>query len=307
MRKLSLEAIEIVDAIDRYGSFAAAAERLHRVPSTISYAVAKIEEQLGLPLFARNGPRIQLTPAGDELLREGRWLLAAAGDLESRMRQIATGYEAELRIAHDSLLPTSAFIDDIRDFEALQCGTRLRLVSETLSSTWEALREDRADLIIAAGDGPAGGGYKTVPVGAVAFVFCVAPTHPLAHAGHPLTRADLLAHTAVVVGDRAQAMAERTIGVLAGQPRLAVPDMATKIACQVAGLGHGFVPRDCVQADIAAGRLVECETEQPRSPEPFWLAYKPTPGGQAAKWWRERLARPLLPAWLRRLGNVPAA
>ena len=78
MLKLSLEAIELVDAIARYGSFASAAERLHKVPSTISYAVSKLEEQLGLNLFMRNGPRVSLTPAGEELLKEGRWLLAAA-------------------------------------------------------------------------------------------------------------------------------------------------------------------------------------------------------------------------------------
>jgi hypothetical protein len=47
MLKLSLDAIEIIDAIDRGGSFAAAAEALHKVPSTISYTVAKLEEQLG--------------------------------------------------------------------------------------------------------------------------------------------------------------------------------------------------------------------------------------------------------------------
>ncbi len=58
MLKLSLEAIELVDTIARHGSFAGAAERLHKVPSTISYAVSKLEEQLGLNLFVRNGPRV---------------------------------------------------------------------------------------------------------------------------------------------------------------------------------------------------------------------------------------------------------
>ena len=91
MLKLSLEAIEIVDAIARHGSFAAAASHLNKVPSTISYAVGKLEEQLGMLLFERNGPRVSLTAAGEEMLKEGRWLLGAASDLESRMRQIATG------------------------------------------------------------------------------------------------------------------------------------------------------------------------------------------------------------------------
>lgn len=87
MLKLTLEAIETIDAIARHGSFAGASERLHKVPSTISYAVSKLEDQLGLALFTRNGPRVTLTPAGQEMLKEGRWLLAAAQQLESRDRK----------------------------------------------------------------------------------------------------------------------------------------------------------------------------------------------------------------------------
>ena len=156
MLKLTLDAIEIIDAIDRGGSFAAAAEALHKVPSTISYTVAKLEEQLGFQLFTRRGPRVSLTAAGRELLSEGRWLLRSAADLESRLRRIATGYESELRLVHDALLPTTALVDDIRAFEALDCGTRLRISTEVMTGSWEALREGRADLVLAVGDPPPG-------------------------------------------------------------------------------------------------------------------------------------------------------
>ena len=40
MLRLSLEALQIVDAIDRRGSFSSAGKELHKVPSTISYSVA---------------------------------------------------------------------------------------------------------------------------------------------------------------------------------------------------------------------------------------------------------------------------
>jgi hypothetical protein len=69
MGKLTLEALEIVDAIDRGGSFTAAGEALHKVPSTISYTVSKIEDDLQVALFRRNGPRIEITEAGRELSR----------------------------------------------------------------------------------------------------------------------------------------------------------------------------------------------------------------------------------------------
>lgn len=298
MLKLSLEAIEIVDAIARHGSFAAAAERLYKVPSTISYAVSKLEDQLGLALFVRNGPRVALTPAGQEMLKEGRWLLAAARQLESRMRQISTGFEAELRLVHDSLIPTSAFNPDICAFEDLNCGTRLRIGSEAMTGTWEMLREGRADLIVAAGEGPPGGGYKAVAVGSLEFVFCVTPTHPLAKLQRPLVRDDLLEHTAIVVGDGARASADRTVGLLMGQRRITVPSMQAKIAAQTAGLGHGYLPRACVRADLEQGVLVELQIEQPRPPETFWLAWSTERMGEALKWWIQRLDRQLLPGIL---------
>lgn len=298
MLKLTLEAIELVDAIARHGSFAGASERLHKVPSTISYAVAKLEEQLGFALFTRNGPRVALTPAGQELIREGRWLLSSARQLESRMRQIATGFESEVRLVHDSLIPTEAFNPDICAFEDLNCGTRLRIASEALTGTWEALREGRADIIVAAGEGPAGGGYKAVAVGSLAFAFCTTATHPLAQLQRPLTRADLLEHTAIVVGDGARQLTDRTVGLLSGQRRITVPTMQAKIAAQAAGLGHGFVPRACVRVELETGVLVELQVEEPRPDETFWLAWRPEHMGEALKWWRQRLDRPLLPGIL---------
>ncbi len=296
--KLSLEAIEMVDAIDRYGSFAAAAEHLYRVPSTISYAIGKLESQLGMALFERRGPRVTLTPAGAEMLKEGRWLLRAAGDLESRMRQVATGFEAEVRLIHDSLVPTGALLDDVRDFEAMNCGTRLRLGTEVMSGVWEALREGRADIVIATGDGPSGGGYKALQVGSVDFIFCVAPSHPLARQKRPLTRDDLLDHTAVVIADSARSGMTRTAGLLSGQKRLTVSSVAAKIACMIAGLGHGYVPQACVQRELKRGELVSVETDAPRLGETFWLAWHPAQGGEALKWWHNRLARPLIPGLL---------
>ena len=64
--------LQIIDAINRRGSFLKAAQALHRVPSTISYTLGKLEDELGVQVFARDGPRIELTPAGRELLRQGR-------------------------------------------------------------------------------------------------------------------------------------------------------------------------------------------------------------------------------------------
>lgn len=290
MLRLSLEALQIVDAIDRRGSFSAAGKELHRVPSTISYTVGKLEDDLGVQVFERNGPKVELTKAGRELLKEGRYLLRAAQDLEHRVRRVASGWETELAIGHDSMFASGAFDDDIRAFYDVAQQTRLRIVREALSGTWEALLDRRIDLAIGApGDGPAGGGYVSEPIGTLRWVFAVAPTHPLAAVEGKLGRSDLQRHRAVAMADSARQMAARTVGLLLGQDTLTVPDMAAKLHYQIAGLGFGFLPEPCARAAIAAGLLVEKEVEEPKPDETFYLAWRTGEAGAALQWWQARL------------------
>ncbi|MEJ7808594.1 MAG: LysR family transcriptional regulator, partial [Telluria sp.] len=217
MLKLSLDALQTIDTIARRGSFSAAAKELFRVPSTISYTVARLEEDLGVQLFERFGPRVVLTPAGEELLKEGRYLLKAAADLESRVRRVASGWETELTIAIDSMLAPAGLLEDIQAFYEIADQTRLRITKEELSGTWEALLDRRADLLIgAAGIGPSGGGYTAEPLGTVSFAFVVAPGHPLAAVPHPLGRADLSSYRAVSVADSARLLQARTVDLLFG-------------------------------------------------------------------------------------------
>lgn len=258
MLKLSLEALLIIDAIDRRGSFSKAGQELHRVPSTISYTVAKLEDDLGVQVFERNGPRILLTPAGRELLTEGRYLLKAAQDLEHRVRRVASGWETELGIGIDSMFSALALRDDIRAFYEVAQQTRLRIVQETLSGPWEALLDRRVDLLVGvAGDGPAGGGYVARVIGSMPFVFAVAPGHPLAGMPEPLGRSQLQNHRAIVVADSARNMAARTVGLLMGQDALTVPTMQAKYDLQIAGLGFGFLPEACARPAIERGLLIE--------------------------------------------------
>ncbi|MEN5039172.1 LysR family transcriptional regulator [Stenotrophomonas sp. TWI1149] len=299
MLKLSLDALQILDAIDRRGSFAAAGKALHKVPSTISYTVSKLEEDLGVQLFDRVGPRAHVTPAGEALLEEGRHLLRAARELEMRVRRVASGWEAELTVAVDSMFVPALLAEDVRAFNSVAEQTRMRLISESLSGTWEALLDRRADLLVgAAGEGPSGGGYVVEPMGVVRFVFAVAPSHPLATAPEPLGREQLAGHCAIAVADSARRLLPRTVGLLMGQETVTVPDMVSKFRLQCAGLGFGFLPEPYVQQAVREGRLVIRQVEEPKPDETFWLAWRTGEEGAALKWWRERMQRPeVLAGW----------
>ncbi|QNH21582.1 LysR family transcriptional regulator [Xanthomonas sp. GW] len=303
MLKISLDALQIIDAIDRRGSFSAAGKALYKVPSTISYTVAKLEEDLGVQLFDRLGPKVALTAAGAELLREGRHLLRAAGDLELRVRRVASGWETEFALGVDSVFAPDCLAEHIAAFYAVADRTRLRIVQESLSGTWEALLDRRVDLLVgAAGEGPSGGGYVAEAFGTLPFVFVVAPTHPLAQEAEPLGRSQLAEHRAIAVADSARRLLPRTVGLLFGQDALTVPDMRSKYLLQVAGLGFGFLPEPYARAALARGALLRKQVEEPKPDEVFQLAWRSGEEGAALAWWRARMRQSgVFEAWLARL------
>ncbi|UXY16892.1 LysR family transcriptional regulator [Chitiniphilus purpureus] len=291
MLRLNLEALEILDAIVRKGSFAAAADEVHRVPSAVTYMVKKLEDELGVQLFDRSGHRAKLTAAGQTLLDEGRHLLRAAGDLECRVKRVATGWETTLNIALDGLLPMELLYPMVRDFDRLNSGTRLRFSREVLAGMWDALLDHRADLAIGvSGEGPHGGGYAARALGEVAFVFAVAPGHPLADAAEPLPASLLQQHRVVAMADTSRTLLPRTVGILSGQEILTVPDIQAKLSAQIAGLGCGYLPRCLAMPYVEAGSLVEKRVEEHKAPAVMYAAWRTTGLGRALKWWITRLA-----------------
>ncbi|MCX7142523.1 MAG: LysR family transcriptional regulator [Proteobacteria bacterium] len=288
--KLTLDALQVMDAIERQGSFAAAAAELHRVPSALTYSVQKLEQDLDVLLFDRSGHRARLTPAGRELMQEGRQLLRAAGELECRVKRVATGWETELRIALDIMIPAAQLYPLIAEFYAEESGTRIRLAHEVLAGTWDALVSGRAELALGvSGEVPAGGGYAIRILGYKDFVFAVAPDHPLAAQPEPLRREQILAHRAVAIGDSSRNLPLRSVGLLTGQDVLTVPDLASKLAAQLAGLGCGYLPGHAAAPLIKAKRLVAKEVEEIKPSGNLYYAWRSQEKGKALRWFLKRL------------------
>lgn len=291
--RLSLDALMVLDAIDRKGSFAAAAEELHRVPSAITYTVQKLEEDLDVPLFDRRGHRAKLTAAGRELLQEGRHLLSAAGELEARVKRVATGWEAELRIAYDDVIPPAGILRVVNEFCREPCPTRIRLAVEVLGGCWDAVAANRADLAVgASGEGPAGGGYSVRELGGIEWVFAVSPTHPLAAAPEPLTPEEIRKHRAIAVADSSRNLPPRTLGLIGGQDVLTVPSIRAKLEAQVMGLGVGNLPRYLAEPEVAARRLLIRRTAETRIEARLDLVWRTAHRGRALQWFLKKLQEP---------------
>ena len=297
--KLSLEALQVLDAIDRKGSFAAAAEDLHRVPSAVTYSVRQLETALGVELFDRKGHRAVLTQAGRELLSQGRQLLRAAADLECRVQQVARGWESELRIAVDTVIGVERLLRLLGEFYEEKSGTRVRLLHEVLGGVWDALASGRADLAIgASGQAPAGRSYATRVLGRLDLVFVAAPFHPVVREPRPLTDAVIQQYRAVSVADTSRTLPPRTMNILSGQDVLTVSSMQEKAAAHVAGLGVGFLPRPLAEREQAAGRLEIIAVDAPRQSADVAVAWRPGEEGKALEWFVKRLEDPLVAAEL---------
>ncbi|KUY59062.1 LysR family transcriptional regulator [Burkholderia sp. RF2-non_BP3] len=291
--KLSFEALEALDAIDRTGTFAEAAELLHRVPSALTYLVQKLESDLDVALFDRSGRRARLTHAGRVVVEEGRRLLHAAEQLERKAQRAQQGWETEVRICVDEILPFEAMWPYVHAFYDLEMDTRLRLSTEVLGGTWDALISRRADLVVgASGEPPELPDIVTRPIGTLRHVFAVAPDHPLAALPEPLSMASVVEHRGAVISDTSRELQPRSVAVDAGQPYLAVPTLAAKLAAQCEGLAVGTLP-DCIAARaIAQGRLVAREVTGMRDTTHCYIAWRGDEAGRALHWWVEQLDRP---------------
>ena len=297
---LSLEDLQLLEAVRATGSLSRAAERLGKAASTVSYAARQLEDRMDALLFDRAGYRIALTPAGQLLVEQGAQLHAQARRLTERVKQVARGWESELRIATDELANIEALLPLVADFDALNSGVRLRFAHEVLGGTWEALLDQRADLVVAAtNEPPAMAHLQWFELAQLEWVFAVSPRHPLAREKQPLSTEAIAAHRSVVVADTSRLAIARSYGVQTHQERLAMPSMRAKIAAQVAGMGVGWLPLEKVRQHLAQGTLVALETQDPREPNLLFVGWHSHRAGPALQWWVKKLRDPrLVPALL---------
>jgi DNA-binding transcriptional LysR family regulator len=90
MERLDLRLVEYFVTVAEELHFARAAERLHIAQPSLSQQIRRLEQQLGVVLLDRSSRRVELTPAGEVLLRDGRKLLAAARRTAQAVRSAAT-------------------------------------------------------------------------------------------------------------------------------------------------------------------------------------------------------------------------
>jgi DNA-binding transcriptional LysR family regulator len=225
-------------------------------------------------------------------------LLQGADALERRVQRVASGWEVELRIAVDGRLRDDAVLCLVARFLEQSPPTRIRLSSEVLGGTWDALLGGRADIGLGGGEAPPGGsdspGFKSRELGYIEMVFVVAPEHPLAPIEEPLSAAMIRAHRAIAVADTSRSLPAMTIGLLHGQDVLTLPTLDHKIAALMRGLGCGYVPRSLISTQLESGTLVLKATSEPVRRGMSYYQWNAEAEGNAMRWFLHQLADPVV-------------
>ena len=289
---LTPDSLAMLQTIARTGSFAAAARAMGLVPSALTYRVRLIEETLDVLLFDRRSRNARPTPAGQELMREGGRLLDEIEAMANRVKRVATGWETQFTIAVDGVIAKPTMMELCDAFLALAPPTRLRLRDEILSGAIEAVIAGQADLAIGTPEPANNRDVHGKVLGDMAFVFAVAPHHPIASAPEPLSDDMLREHRVVAVADSRQRGTGMTVGLLGGQDVFTVPTMLAKLDAHLRGMGIGFLPEPMARPYIETGRLVAKTTERGIRTGRLhyaWRSTAPAPPGRALQWWLAQL------------------
>ncbi|WJN58169.1 MULTISPECIES: LysR family transcriptional regulator [unclassified Pseudomonas] len=267
--RVTLDQWRTLQAVVDHGGFAQAAEALHRSQSSVSYTVARMQEQLGAPLLRIDGRKAVLTEAGEVLLRRSRQLVKQASQLEELAHHMEQGWEAEVRLVVDAAYPTANIVRTLSAFMPQSRGCRVRLREEVLSGVEEVLREGSADLAISALNIT---GYLPIELGEVEFLAVAHPEHPLHRLQRPVTFQDLEGQMQVVTRDSGRVQ-PRDAGWLGAEQRWTVGSLPTARTFVSSGLGFAWLPHHLIARELEEGLLKPLPMEQGGTRRPRFFLY----------------------------------
>jgi DNA-binding transcriptional LysR family regulator len=256
--KITLEQWASLVAVVDEGSFAKAAELLHKSQSTVSYAISRIEDQLGGRVLKLNGRKAELTDLGEVMVRKARKLLEQASTIEQLARSVSKGWEAEVSLAVDVIYPISKVLDALQAFSEQGQPTRVRVLETSLSGTDEAILNNEADLAITSRVPP---GFIGEQFDQITFVAVAHKDHPLHQIDRPLTMADLEGYRQAVMRDSG-IKRKQDAGWLGSEQRITVSHFSTSVQVLKRKMAFAWLPTGYIQHELASGEFKPLNLEQ---------------------------------------------
>ncbi|MBN3730446.1 LysR family transcriptional regulator [Burkholderia sp. Tr-20390] len=263
-RSPNLDQLRAFVAVVEAGSFSGAARRLGRAQSVVSYAVASLEAQLGMPLFERGRRRPQLTAAGEVVLADARRLDMLMGQLQAKTAGLRGGVEAELSLAVDVMFPLPKLVEGMQAFAEAFPTVALNLAIEALGGVMKLVLDGGCALGISGPIPNWPDAIDATSMGAIELLTVAAPMHPLGLRAAPIPLSEAREHTQIVLTDRSKVTDGQSFGIHATRT-WKVADLGAKHRLLLAGLGWGSMPMHLIEDDLQSGRLVPVQLADRRT------------------------------------------
>ncbi|MFL5912109.1 MAG: LysR family transcriptional regulator [Gaiellaceae bacterium] len=144
-----LRLIRYFVAVAEEGNFTRAAERLHIAQPPLSVAVRQLEEQLGVALLDRSSRRVRLTAAGEQLLEQGRELLAHADSVVGGVQAVERSPSGLLRAGLSPAARYGLAPQLLERWSTAAPGVMRHTREDTTAALLRDVREGRLDLAVA--------------------------------------------------------------------------------------------------------------------------------------------------------------
>jgi len=193
----------VVREVEKHGSLTAAAEALSLTQSALSHSIKKLEAQLGMELWRREGRHLRLTQAGQHVLAVANQVLPQLDLTEERLRQLAQGKRGTLRIGMECHPCYRWLLNVVAPFLAAWPNVEVDVKQKVQFGGHGALLGYEIDLLVTP-DPVFKSELRLEPVFDYEQVLAVAKTHPLAGASYvePLQLRDEVLITYPVATDR---------------------------------------------------------------------------------------------------------
>jgi DNA-binding transcriptional LysR family regulator len=277
----SLEQWAVLAAVVDEGGFAPAAAALHRSQSAVSYAIARLQSALAVPLLVIEGRKAVLTGEGQTLLKRARPLLRDLDTLERLAHSMKQGWESELRLVVDAAFPRPRLLQIVAELRQLCPNTQIELSDAVLSGAEEVIIDGSADVVVTSRVPAEFLGEFLMDV---SFIAVARPDHPLFQHGRALSVDDLARQVQIVVRDSGT-RSPRDEGWLGAERRCTVSSLESSLAMIEAGLGFAWIPEHLVAEALRRDtlRALPLAAGATRKLSLHLVLVRPEPAGPAAR------------------------
>ena len=149
MHRFSLRQLEYFVACVDHGSTADAASALNVSQPTISIAVTKLEDQLGVQLLRRHHSQgVTATASAENILHSARALLAHATDLQSQIMTKGDTISGELKLGSFSTLASSILPRLVNSFSSKHPEIQLKITEGTQVELLDGLNSGQLEMAL---------------------------------------------------------------------------------------------------------------------------------------------------------------